>query len=96
MKHLTLIPINEPNLMLANVLEIVRGGAMITCKPNECGTNTGTCNENHCMEHSGSCTINNCNVNRGGSVCSTDSCDIHNPPKPCKILWSGCPSDSLV
>lgn len=80
--------------MIPNVLEIIRGGVFFAqCSKNECGNNSADCTTNMCGRNSSQCYINKCIVNLDVALCTVD---INNPIKPCKILESGCPSDSIV
>lgn len=76
MKQIKLTPINEPDMMVPNALEIIRGGVTITCNEDRCKTNTGSCTVNKCRKNEKDCSTNSCEGNYlcrcNGQTCYQD------------------------
>lgn len=77
MKRIKLIPINEPDMMVPNALEIIRGGVITGCTKDECVENCGGCDrQNSCYRNEKECDINICNGNYvchcNGQACYQD------------------------
>lgn len=70
MKRIKLIPINEPDMMVPNALEIIRGGVVISCRSDSCSNNSGNCDENYCTNNQKDCSINKCNGNYLPTICT--------------------------
>lgn len=87
MKKLKLIPIREMDVVLANSLEIIRGGATISCKRNTCQGNSGNCDTNSCNKNNLDCEQNGCIDNL---------CSPHFVVPPCVPNACGCGSVMVV
>lgn len=87
MKPIKLVPIKEPDLIVGNALEIIRGGTGITCNENNCSNNKSSCGVNNCQVNSGDyCEKNGCQGN-GLSMCTEKGIVCHCVSPACNAYF---------